>query len=67
MKTKKSPKKTISVSLRPEHIDLIHWYAQQTDRSRSAVIDAALQETLAAKESSAFFHIRLLERLRGIT
>ena len=64
--TKKNPKKTQSYTLRPEHIHLVEWYAGQTNRSKSAVVDAILKEMVSAKESQAFFHIRLLERLRGM-
>ena len=60
-------KQTISATVQPQHWELIEWYANQTNRSRSAVLDAAIKEMLAAKESSGFFHLRLLERLRGMT
>lgn len=65
--SKKPPKKTACYTLRPEHIELVERYAHETQRSKSAVVDAALKEMLAARESSGHFHVRLLQRLRGMS
>ena len=61
-----SNKKTSCYTLTPIHIELVEWYAEQTNRSKSAVVDAILKESLAARESQGFFHTRLLQRLRGM-
>ena len=58
-----SNKKTSCYTLAPAHIELVEWYAEQADRSKSAVVDAILKEALAARESQGHFHARLLERL----
>ena len=59
-------KQSVTFTLQPRNIGLLKWYADQTERSRSAVLDAALMEMLTAKESSAHFHTRLLKRLGGM-
>jgi len=64
--SKKPPKKTACFTLRPEHIELVELYAHEAERSKSAVVDAMLKEMLAARESSGHFHVRLLQRLRGM-